>query len=690
VRGPGEELGGYVLVRRIGAGGMGTVYEAIDAEDRHVALKLLHPQVGADPAARDRLRREVATLHRVRHTGVARVLDAEADSDEAFVVTELIDGQTLEESVVEHGPFEPDELAQLARGLYDGITAIHAAGVVHRDVKPSNVMLTDDGPVLIDFGISQILDDARYTQTGMVTGTPGYLDPQVVAGAPPSEAGDWWGWAAVLVYAATGRAPFGRGPMPAVLGRVALGDVDTAGLPPRLAAAFRASLAPAPEARQGPAALLEALEADAGTFAAAPAPGPGGEPAASAGAPTVTVGRTPEVAATSVLPQDRTLVAAGPPPPSIPPPRPELVPPAVPSARAGAAGPPPPPSGLGTVVATVAGTTPPPASPTPAPGPPQAPGTRGAGAQGAGAQGGGTQGAAPPRLPAPGATVPPGPAGAPVAGGRPWPAAPGGFPQGAPGGFPPAAPGAARPSVGPYAPPAPGYVPAPPGYRPGPPGYVPARGWPAAPGAPATPAVPPAWARPAPARPRAVALLGLIAASAAMVWPGAAALAVTAAMVVAAAVGSGARAIRERRLRSGPRRSDVLVASLTSPLHLLRGALQVAASLALGLLAGIGVWWFVGLVAGGRVDVLAGPAELDPVGQALAMGIAAGATLVLAWLAPTSRIAREGARSVLAVLAPGRVASTLYGIAGAVVVLVSLALALSGAGMPDWAPLGTA
>jgi hypothetical protein len=214
-------------------------------------------------------------------------------------------------------------------------------------------------------------------------------------------------------------------------------------------------------------------------------------------------------------------------------------------------------------------------------------------------------------------------------------------------------------------------------------GQVPMVGGPA----PQAPLAAPAWARPAPARPRAIALLGLVAATAAMVWPGFTALAVTAAMVVAAAVGSGARAIRGRRLRSGPRRSDVIVASLTSPLHLLRGALQVAASLLVGILAGTGVWWFVGLVAGAGTDPLAGADNLDPVGQALAMGLAAAATLVVAWLAPTSRIAREGARSVLAIASPGRTASALYAVAGAVVVFVALALVLSGAAAPDWSPL---
>lgn len=255
-----REVGGYRLLRRIGAGGMGTVHEAVDADGRRVALKLLHPHIGADPQARKRLSREVALLHRVRETGVARVLDAEVEDAEAFVVTELIEGPTLEEDVAEDGPFTPTELATLAHGLAGALRAIHAVGVVHRDFKPGNVMMSENGPVIIDFGIAQVADDARLTQTGMVTGTPGYLDPEVIAGAEPSPVCDWWGWAAVLVFAATGRPPFGRGPTGVVLARVATGQADTEGLDPVVARALRAALHPDPAQRLGPDGVLAVLD----------------------------------------------------------------------------------------------------------------------------------------------------------------------------------------------------------------------------------------------------------------------------------------------------------------------------------------------------------------------------------------------------------------------------------------------
>lgn len=272
-----DMVGGYRLVRRLGSGGMGAVHEALDADGRRVAIKVLHPAIGADPSARERLRREVALLHRVRGAGVARVLDAEVDGPDAFVVTELIDGPSLDEAVRTGGVYEGAELAELAHGLAEGLEGIHRAGVTHRDLKPGNIMISAQGPVIIDFGIAQIADDARLTQTGMVTGTPGYLDPEVLAGADPGPVGDWWAWAAVLTFAASGRPPFGRGPLQAVLGRVTAGEPDTDGLDPLVARVLRAALDPDPGLRPEPGVALRVLEGqwgEAELTAALPEPGP--------------------------------------------------------------------------------------------------------------------------------------------------------------------------------------------------------------------------------------------------------------------------------------------------------------------------------------------------------------------------------------------------------------------------------
>ena len=228
----GDEVGGYRLVRRLGAGGMGVVWEASDGDGNHVAMKILHPQVAADPTARTRLGREASVLARVRDPRVARVLDIETGdgpggAGAVFVVTELVGGPTLQREVDDGGPYDladdARELADLAHGLVEALKAVHAAGVVHRDLKPSNVMLGAQGPVLIDFGIAQVADDVRLTRTGQVTGTPGFIPPEVLDGGAPGPGVDWYACAGVLLFAVTGHAPFGSGPWQTVFRRVYAG-----------------------------------------------------------------------------------------------------------------------------------------------------------------------------------------------------------------------------------------------------------------------------------------------------------------------------------------------------------------------------------------------------------------------------------------------------------------------------------
>ncbi|WP_172120525.1 serine/threonine-protein kinase [Actinomyces faecalis] len=256
----GAQVGGYRLLRRLGAGGMGVVWEAQDADGLHVAMKILHPQVAADPVARKRLDREAGVLARVHGPRVSRVLDIESGDESAdgltFVVTELVDGPSLHAEVEREGPYElprdAADLADLAHGLTEALQTVHEAGVVHRDLKPSNVMLGPDGPVLIDFGIAQVADDTRLTQTGQVTGTPGFIAPEMLDGARPDLEVDWYACAGVLLFAVTGRPPFGTGPWQTVFHRVYEGRVELGQLPecwPALAQAFRAALAPVRERR---------------------------------------------------------------------------------------------------------------------------------------------------------------------------------------------------------------------------------------------------------------------------------------------------------------------------------------------------------------------------------------------------------------------------------------------------------
>ncbi|WP_315584297.1 protein kinase [Actinomyces viscosus] len=273
----GTLVGGYRLLRRLGAGGMGVVWEAADEGGRHVAMKILHPQIAADPTARRRLDREASVLARVRDTRVARILDIETGDGSlgiTFVITELVEGPTLQHEVEHEGVYDlttdARDLADLAHGLVDSLRAVHSAGVIHRDLKPSNVMLGAQGPVLIDFGIAQVADDVRLTQTGQVTGTPGFIPPEMLDGGEPTAEVDWYACAGVLLFTVTGLAPFGSGAWQVVFRRVYAGTPELGNLEqenPALARAFTAALAPEAEDRLSPDGLLEVLDeiAEGGT-----------------------------------------------------------------------------------------------------------------------------------------------------------------------------------------------------------------------------------------------------------------------------------------------------------------------------------------------------------------------------------------------------------------------------------------
>jgi hypothetical protein len=239
---------------------MGVVHLALDPSGRAVAIKVLRPHIADDPEARDRLQRELDTLARVDHPRVAPVFDADISGPLPYLVTRYIGGDPLDDVVTAYGPLSGPALLTLAQGLADALDAIHAAGIVHRDLKPGNVMLDDDGlPVLIDFGIAHVADDVRLTSSGLVMGTPGYLAPEIIEGADVTAATDWWGWAATLAYAATGRPPFGTGGMDVVLARVRGGQFDLAGVDPRLASWLAAALSPDPRQRPSAHELLAGL-----------------------------------------------------------------------------------------------------------------------------------------------------------------------------------------------------------------------------------------------------------------------------------------------------------------------------------------------------------------------------------------------------------------------------------------------
>jgi predicted Ser/Thr protein kinase len=250
-----DRLGPYRLLERLGEGGMGVVYLAVDPEQRKVAVKALRPAIAGDPNARRRLAREVETMRRVRSPFVAEVLDADVTSDPPYIVTRYVRGQTLEEVVGQGGPLPGPQLARVASGLALALAAVHAAGVVHRDLKPGNVMLANGEPVVIDFGIAQVPDSTRLTQTGMFMGTPGYLAPEVIEGKPSGPASDVHSWGATVAFAATGRPPFGTGAFETIFYRIMNGQPDLDGFPAPLLALVAQALSRDPAGRPDTAEL---------------------------------------------------------------------------------------------------------------------------------------------------------------------------------------------------------------------------------------------------------------------------------------------------------------------------------------------------------------------------------------------------------------------------------------------------
>ena len=242
-------LGPYRLQDRLGEGGMGVVHLARDPEGRAVAVKVLHPLGTEGVNARRRLAREVETMRRVRSPYVAEVLDADVTGEFPYIVTRFVTGPTLDEMVRTRGPLSGPGLRRLGHGMAEALTAIHAAGVVHRDLKPGNVMLSDDRPIVIDFGIAQAGDATRLTQTGLVMGTPGYLAPEVIEGEPSSPASDVHSWGSTMAFAATGHLPFGGGSYETIFYRIISGRADLSGVPAPLVPLISAALARDPSHR---------------------------------------------------------------------------------------------------------------------------------------------------------------------------------------------------------------------------------------------------------------------------------------------------------------------------------------------------------------------------------------------------------------------------------------------------------
>ncbi|MEU6039675.1 serine/threonine-protein kinase [Actinomadura sp. NPDC047616] len=214
-----KRLGSYDLLGRVGEGGQGSVFLGESPDGRQVAIKLLHAELTSDDKARARFLREVEVAKRVAPFCTAQVIDADADGDRPYIVSEYVRGPSLNQHVTQKGPLSGAALDRLAVSTATALAAIHQAEVVHRDFKPHNVLIGPDGPRVIDFGVARAISGST-TLTSKVIGTPSYMAPEMLKGEDVGTPADVFCWGATLTFAATGEPPFGQDTIPAVINRI--------------------------------------------------------------------------------------------------------------------------------------------------------------------------------------------------------------------------------------------------------------------------------------------------------------------------------------------------------------------------------------------------------------------------------------------------------------------------------------
>ncbi|MEV4116750.1 protein kinase [Nonomuraea sp. NPDC049695] len=258
---PGDprQVGPYRLTGRLGAGGMGQVFLGFSPGGRKVAVKVIRAEHASSPQFRARFAREVQAAQRVGGFHTAPVVDADPNAESPWLVTAFIPGPSLHQVVSEQGPLEPGAVRGLGAGLAEGLAAIHACGVVHRDLKPGNVIMAEDGPRIIDFGIARPADANSLTSTGVVIGTFAYMSPEQVRGERAEPASDVFSLACLLIFAATGQGPFDAPTIPAIVHRIINEEPRLDGITDDLRDLAGACLAKTPAYRPGVEEILTRL-----------------------------------------------------------------------------------------------------------------------------------------------------------------------------------------------------------------------------------------------------------------------------------------------------------------------------------------------------------------------------------------------------------------------------------------------
>ncbi|MEE4423616.1 protein kinase domain-containing protein [Streptomyces bugieae] len=260
-------LGPYRLIARLGSGGMGTVYLGRSPGGRTLALKTMHARIATQTEFRTRFRLESDAARVIGGRHGAQVVDADPLAETPWMATEYVIGPPLDEAVALAGPLPETTVRALGAALCGALGQLHRSDVVHRDLKPSNIMVTAYGPKVIDFGIARALGDDRLTHTGAAVGTPAFMSPEQATGQEHTPAGDVFALAGVLVFAATGRGPFGNGRPADLLYRVRYAEPDLTGVPAALAGVLARCLAKDPADRPDTEWLATQLQDGTGDFA---------------------------------------------------------------------------------------------------------------------------------------------------------------------------------------------------------------------------------------------------------------------------------------------------------------------------------------------------------------------------------------------------------------------------------------